>query len=233
MRAAVLDSVADCGWLQVLWGAATVADGTAHHSVGAYPALDRFLEQLPLRDEISAYFGGAPFILHAFNPATVAPDTGSYLHRVHRDVRTHAGGFRLLLNMLVMVDPFTLANGATHVLSGSQVAARSGPLTKPGFPGVRADRLTGPAGSVLLFDSNLWHAAGANTTDRPRSALTLSVRRAFVKQQMDYPRLLGEARGAAMSPWMRQLLGYNAMTPTSFEEFYRPRERRLYQADQG
>jgi len=32
---------------------------------------------------------------------------------------------------------------------------------------------------------------------------------------------------------MRQLLGYEAMTPTSYEEFYRPRETRLYQADQG
>jgi hypothetical protein len=29
------------------------------------------------------------------------------------------------------------------------------------------------------------------------------------------------------------LLGYNAMTPASYEEFYRPRERRLYKADQG
>lgn len=230
IRAAVLQSVADCGRRQVASGACAAPDGTAHHAVGQYPALDDFLERRWLGDHISRYFGGAPYILHAFNPALVAPHDASYLHNIHRDVRTHAGEFRLLLNMLVMVDPFTLENGATHVLSGSHR-----------FPERPADevfdalseRLVGPAGSIVLFDSNLWHAAGRNATRAPRCALTLSFSRAFVKQQMDYPRFLGERYGARLSPAMRQLLGYDAMTPTSYEEFYRPRERRLYKAEQG
>lgn len=230
IREAIVASVEDCGRRQVASGARETADGTAHHTVGRYPALDAFLERGWLRDEVSQAFGGAPYILHAFNPAMVFPGAESYLHGIHRDVRTHAGEFRLMLNMLVMVDAFTLENGATHVLSGSQ--------REPAKPDTErfwtaSDRLVGAAGSVVLFDSNLWHAAGSNLSAAPRAALTLSFSRPFVKQQMDYPRFLGEAYGRAASPALRQLLGYEAMTPTSYEEFYRPRERRLYRDDQG
>ena len=132
--------------------------------------------------------------------------------------------------MLVMVDPFTLQNGATHVLSGSHHSPE--PPEEALFH-QRSERLVAPAGSIVLFDSNLWHAAGANLSDRPRAALTLSFSRAFVKQQMDYPRFLGEAFGQSVSPRLRQLLGYDAMTPMSYDEWYRPRESRLYHADQG
>lgn len=230
IREAVLACIADCGRRQVASGACAVADGTAHHAVGQYPPLDRFLEQRWLHGHIDRFFGGAAFILHAFNPVLVAPHGESYLHNIHRDVRTHAGDFRLLVNMLVMVDAFTLENGATHVLSGSHGDPRR--PSEADFL-ARSERLLGPAGSIVLFDSNLWHAAGRNASPQPRCALTLSFSRAFVKQQMDYPRFLGEAYGQAASPALRQLLGYDAMTPTSYEEFYRPRERRLYKADQG
>lgn len=230
IRDAVFQCVEDCGRRQVASEACERPDGTGHHAVGQYPALDAFLEQGCLAEHVSRYFGGAAYILHAFNPAIVWPQSQSYLHRVHRDVRTHGGDFRLLLNMLVMVDSFTLENGATHVLSGSHREPE-----RPDEACFRraAERLTGPAGSIVLFDSNLWHAAGSNVSGHPRAALTLSFSRAFVKQQMDYPRFLGEAYGRGLSPGMRQLLGYNAMTPTSYEEFYRPREARLYKDDQG
>lgn len=230
IRQAVLDTVSDCGRRQVESGAAPAPDGTAHHSVGQYPALDAFLEAGWLDDMVSHYFGGAPFILHAFNPAGIAPAASSYIQRVHRDVRTFGGDFRFMLNMLVMIDPFTLENGATHVLSGSHRS--SNPPPEDVFR-TEAERITGPAGSIVLFDSNLWHAAGSNYTDRVRTALTLSFSRAFVKQQMDYPRFLGPEYGAKASPRMRQILGYEAMVPTCYEEFYRPAPARLYKANQG
>jgi hypothetical protein len=230
LRTAVLDSITDCGRRQVQSGATTQPDGTAHHSVGQYPAFDTFLERRYLCDVASRYFDGAAFILHAFNPACVQPAGKSYLHQIHRDVRTHGGDFRFMLNVLVMVDPFTLENGATHVLSGSHRSAA--PPDDAKF-WAEAERLTGPAGSVVLFDSNLWHAAGHNGSSAARTALTLSYSRGFVKQQMDYPRFLGPKYGQAASPAMRQLLGYDAMVPTSFDEFYRPRDQRLYKGEQG
>ncbi|WP_019904253.1 phytanoyl-CoA dioxygenase family protein [Methylobacterium sp. 77] len=230
IRTAVLKTVDDCGRRQVEGGATASPDGTAHHSVGQYAALDGFLERDWVDTLVAHYFGGDAYILHAFNPASVGPAATSYLHRIHRDVRTFGGDLRLMLNMLVMVDPFTTENGATHVLSGSHHSPT--PPPEDVF-WAESDRLVGPAGSIVLFDSNLWHAAGSNRTDTIRTALTLSFSRAFVKQQMDYPRFLGRDYGEAASPRMRQLLGFNAMVPVSYEEFYQPAAKRLYKADQG
>ena len=65
IREAVLASVEHCGRRQVASGACSVPDGTAHHSVGQYPALDAFLERRWLHGHIDEYFAGAPYILHA------------------------------------------------------------------------------------------------------------------------------------------------------------------------
>ena len=175
-------------------GARATPDGTSHHTVGRYPALDAFLERRWLCEQVSHYFGGAPYIQEDLAPATVAPGGQSYLHNVHRDVRTHAGDFHFMLNMLVMVDAFTLENGATHVLTGSH--RETGKPAEDRFRD-QSDRLVGPAGSIVLFDSNLWHSAGSNVSDATRVALTLSFSRAFVKQQMDYLRFSARPMGAA------------------------------------
>jgi len=37
----------------------------------------------------------------------------------------------------------------------------------------------------------------------------------------------------SFSELSRQVLGYNSRVPVRLEEWYRPRESRLYQADQG
>ena len=87
--------------------------------------------------------------------------------------------------------------------------------------------------SIVVFDSNFWHAAGVNRSDRPRRALTLAFTRPFIKQQLDYARSLGYERGESLSPTLRQLLGYNARVPASLDEWYQPPDKRMYQRDQG
>lgn len=202
----------------------------AHHIVGGDDAAREFIEMDVTDSIISAYFNG-PFILNSYGAVNNAPAGGSdYEHgkRFHRDVRTYAGAFHLMLNMIVMVDAFTTENGGTYVVPGSHlIEARPSDdeLIK------RAVQLTGPAGSVVLFDSNIWHAAAVNRTTLPRWALTLTFTRPFMKQQMDYPRMLGEAYPA--NERMRQLLGYNARVPASMHEWYQPSSRRMYKSDQG
>jgi ectoine hydroxylase-related dioxygenase (phytanoyl-CoA dioxygenase family) len=84
---------------------------------------------------------------------------------------------------------------------------------------------------VVVFNSNLWHAAGANTTSTARRALTIAFTKPFIKQQLDYPRALGYER-QDFSPTVRQLLGYNARVPASLDEWYQPPEKRMYKSDQ-
>lgn len=205
-------------------------EGVAHHALGMGDSFDEFLFGFPLDDFIRDYFGGN-YILNSFgalNNLPLSAETYRHGQRFHRDLRTYSGDFRLMLNMLVMLHDFTVENGATRLVPGShKVEARP----EDAWMEAHCVRALGHAGSILLFDSNLWHAAAPNRTTGPRMALTLTFTRPFFKQQMDYPRLLGE--DFTQDERVRQLLGYNSRVPATHDEWYQPPERRKYKADQG
>jgi hypothetical protein len=208
----------------------TGGGNVAHHIVGGGDSVAEFLGMDIADDLIGAFLGGQ-FILNSYGAVNNAPAGGKgYEHgqKFHRDVRTYAGSFHLMLNMIVMVDEFTRENGGTYVVPKSHLVG-----DRPSEDEMlsRAIQLTGPAGSVAVFDSNLWHAAAPNLTNSPRWALTLTFTRPFMKQQMDYPRLLGEEY--PRSARMRQLLGYNARVPSTMAEWYQPAPLRMYKSDQG
>jgi len=220
----------ECRHFQVRNGLAAGTEGTAHHVLGSENSLDEFLRRFYLDAYLARCLEG-PYILNSYGAVLNDPtQPGSYVQSIHRDVRTHTKDFRMLVNVLVMLDEFTAENGATWVLSSSHHLP-----AKPAeahFVG-NADRITGMAGSILLFDSRLWHAAGHNRTDQPRMALTLTFSRPFMKQQMDYPRFVSRQYEAALSERMRQLLGFNARVPATYDEWYQPPERRMYKSTQG
>ena len=215
--------------IQMRNGVGEGTDGTVHHLPCAGDVFLDFLAEGHGQVLLDRHFDG-PYILNTFGGLLNLPADASYVGRVHRNQRTFSGQVRLMAQLLVMLDEFTEANGATFLLDGSHRLAE-----KPSddlFFGSAA-RAIGPPGSIVVFDSNLWHAAGVNCTDRPRRALTLAFTRPFVKQQLDYPRALGYERGDSFSPALRQLLGYNARVPASLEEWYQPPDRRMYKRDQG
>jgi len=204
--------------------------GAAHHVVGGDDSLNDFLCSLFLDAYIRAYFGGE-YILNSYGALNNLPysaDTYKHGQRFHRDVRTYSKDFRLMLNMLAMVDDFTVENGATKLVPGShRIEERpdDAQLDSSSVP------VVGEAGSIVLFDSNLWHSAAPNKTSGSRMALTLTFTRPFFKQQMDYPRLVGE--DFPKNERVRQLLGYNARVPANYDEWYQPPERRMYKPGQG
>lgn len=221
---------ARCREWQLKGGLTTGMEGAAHHIVGGEDSLDEFLYRFYLDNFIRDHFGGE-YILNSFGALNNRADAQSFYqhgHRFHRDVRTYSSHLPLMLNMLVMVDAFTVENGATKLVPGSHLSAE-----RPADDEMeaRSVRLTGPAGSIALFDSNLWHSAAPNVSGAPRIALTLTFTRPFFKQQMDYPRMLGET--FPRNEKMRQLLGYNARVPANHGEWYQPPEKRMYKADQG
>lgn len=219
-----------CRAVQIRNGVATDAELTVHHLIGQGESFMRFIDEMePLMPYIECYFDGK-FILNSFGGAINTRGRTSYAQRVHRDIRAFSGDMPLLLNTLVMLDEFTPDNGATYLLSGSQKSDDK-PTDEVFFS--RADRALGPAGSIVIFNSNLWHAGGANMTDRPRRSVTPMFCKPFIKQQFDYPRAVGYERGDALLPHTRQVLGYNARVPATLDEWYQPRERRMYRPDQG
>ena len=215
--------------LQIANGIGDGTDGTVHHLPLAGGAFLELLERNPLAELLDQFFGG-PYIVNTYGGVLNLPGNLSYVGRIHRDLRSFSGTLPLMAQWLVMLDEFTDDNGATYLLSGSHRLADA-PDEEDFFQ--RATRAVGPAGSIVMFDSNLWHAAGANKSAGPRRALTIAFTRPFLKQQLDYPRALGYVQAERLSPRLRQLLGYNARVPATLDEWYQPPDRRMYRRDQG
>ena len=215
--------------VQIDNGIAPNMSGTLHHLLDRDGLGLKFLEQMYLDKEMKDFLGGN-YIVNAFGGVMNSKGEGSYVQNIHRDIRTHMGDVKLMVQMLVLLDDFTEENGATYLLSGSH---KEDQKPEEGFFYANAHRALGKKGSIILFDSNLWHAAGVNQTDMPRRALTISFTRPFMKQQLDYPRFLGYEYGEILSEDMRQVLGYKSRVPANLHEYYQPVEKRMYQRDQG
>jgi hypothetical protein len=212
--------------LQLRNGVGANMEGAAHHVAGGGASFDAFVADPPAWDAMERYFGGK-FILLNFGATLLQPGADGYTLKPHRDVRAFSRDYRLSLNMLVMLDDFTVENGATLVLSGSQHVEAMPPLE---LFHQYAEPVTGEAGDILLFDSLLVHSAAPNRSQAQRRALTLCFGRPFMKPHMDWPRYLGPDTGLA--PKARQLLGYDARAPESLDEYYQPPERWTFKPDQ-
>jgi ectoine hydroxylase-related dioxygenase (phytanoyl-CoA dioxygenase family) len=181
-------------------------------------------------DKEISYFLGGKYIMNGMNGVFNSGKEHQYLSNVHRDVRTYVANDRTLIQMIVTLDNFGVLNGATHFLSGSHKKEQK-PDDDDFFE--RADRAITSRGSIILFDSNIWHAAGENYLLTPRRALTIGFTRPQIKQQFDYPRYLGYEFGNHLTANQRQIIGYNARVPENLNEYYQPPHLRMYQCDQG
>ena len=106
------------------------------------------------------------------------------------------------------IDDFTAANGATEVIPGSH---RWGAGPPP--PDAELVAVEMPAGSVVVFAGTLFHRGGANTTDRPRLAITPQYCEPWARQQENMMAVVGD-RAAAMPPVAQSLLGYSIHPPS-------------------
>jgi len=220
---------AACGALRAKYGVEVANQGIAHHVLGFGGVFLEFIDRLPLEDLLELCLGGR-VIVNSFGGFTHMPQGVTYAGTIHRDIRSYFGDKPMMLNMLVMLDEFTPDNGATYLLPGSH---RLKEMPDEQTFGARAAQALGPAGSVVVFHSQLWHCSGRNSSSAERRALTLTFTRPFYKQQLDYPRLIGYDKLPSLSEKQRQLIGYNSRVPASFDEWYRPPEKRMYKRDQG
>jgi ectoine hydroxylase-related dioxygenase (phytanoyl-CoA dioxygenase family) len=215
--------------IQIKNGVDSDTQGTAHHLLADGKSFLELLKRAYLDEYLKSFFEGT-YILNTYGGNLNLKNNFTYASVVHRDVRTYTREIKLLINSIVMLDDFTLENGATYLLSGSHLKKE-----KPGDEEFfsTADRAVGKSGSILLWDSNIWHAAGINRTDSPRRSLSILYSKPFMKQQLDYPRAVGYDDIDSLSEELKQIVGYNARVPASLEEWYQPPDKRFYKKDQG
>lgn len=178
---------------------------------------------------------GPTAILHTQNgfilPSLPELEPGAiFQNSFHRDFPRYLNGYLMSVNVMFAIDAFTEANGATLVVPGMHQQQRD---PSPGYMTQHSIPLECPPGSMFIFDSTLWHAAGANRSGADRLAINHQFTRSYIKQQLDYVRGLGDEAMKALPPRTQQLLGGFTRVVTSLDEYYRPEEERLYRRGQG
>lgn len=168
------------------------------------------------------------FLLPAFSEGE-APKV--FQNSFHMDFPRVLNGYLASVNIMFAVDEFTKENGGTLIVPGTHQT--TAPSPEPGYLSLNAVAVECPAGSMVVFDSTLWHAAGANVSRKDRLGLNHQFTRSYIKQQIDYVRALGEERMLAQQPRTQQLLGAYSRVVTNLDEYYRPEAERLYRKGQG
>ena len=221
-----------CRNIQIENGIDAVTDGTVHHLLATgdriYLEILKKISHSYMYEFIKEYFRG-DFIVNSYGGVINVTLKPSYVVNVHRDIRFFSGDFPLMLNMLIMLDDFSLDNGATYLLAKSHLKDEK-PTEEMFYE--KSDRLVGKKGDILFFNSNLWHAAGINTTNQERRAITITFTKPFMKQQFDYSRAIGYENVEKLSNELQQLVGYYSRIPSNLDEWYQKPEQRFYRPGQ-
>lgn len=158
---------------------------------------------------------GLDSIFYNYSNSRLQPGQGNFSSHIHVE-RYYNSGYLEGVGVMLLLDDFAEVNGATWFLLGSHQQQEKPEQT---FFFQHAKRLIAPAGSIVLFHPNIWHAGGVNKSSASRDALTMSFCRPYMKQRLDYPRLLND-KLHEYSDAIKQKLGVYAQSPKSLEEFY-------------
>jgi ectoine hydroxylase-related dioxygenase (phytanoyl-CoA dioxygenase family) len=111
-------------------------------------------------------------------------------------------------NTVWLIDDFTPDNGATRVVPGSHRwgTRPQDVLADPMAPHPDEVLVLGPAGSVAIMNSHVWHGGTANRTPAPRMAMHAFFCRRDKPQQQYQKALLSPDVQASLPPALRDLL---------------------------
>lgn len=216
--------------LEEVGGAETVRRINDEHVVRAPLAYDEFFLGVATKDvvlEVTAHLiGGGYFQLMLQNGVINVPAQGheQAAGAWHRDLNyQHFVSSRpLSVSALFCVDHFSATTGGTQVLPGSHKVEA---FPSDAFTERQEVQIDAPAGSVIVFDSMMYHRTGLNSSNAPRRAINHMYTAPFIKQQLDLPVLL--AGKYEDEPELRRLLGYESRPDQSVREFRLRRLARL------
>ncbi len=173
---------------------------------------------------------GETAILHLQNGIVLFPGKKHNQARYHRDFAKDFIPSKILsFNAFIAVDHFTAETGGTWVVPHSH---RFEKMPSEEYLKKNAVQIIAPAGSIIFFDSMIWHKGGDNTSPNWRRAINQIYTRPFIKQQIDYPAMLkGKIE---MESKLAQTLGMWTIPPKNLAEYRVDHpSKRTYRAGQG
>ena len=124
----------------------------------------------------------------------------------------------LAVSAVVCVDDFDSETGGTCVLPGSHKFDR---FPSPEFAEKYQSQVSAKAGSVIVFDSMMYHRTGENTSGRVRRAVSQVFTLPFLKQQINLAKAL-EGKYSD-DPFLFKFLGYKTETMNNVLEWRQER----------
>ena len=193
------------------------------------PFFLEFIRQPTWFPYVEATVGGTA-ILHLQNGVVAQPNRPHNQGRYHRDFPKNFLPSKMLsFNAFTAIDDFTPETGATWVVPGTH---RFEALPSEDYVRSHEVQLSVSAGSVVCFDSMLWHKGGQNRSSEIRRGMNHQYTRPFIKQQLDYPVIMG-GEVDLESP-IAQTLGMWAIPPKSVAEYrVSDPKKRTYRGGQG
>jgi ectoine hydroxylase-related dioxygenase (phytanoyl-CoA dioxygenase family) len=145
-------------------------------------------------------------LLSSLSAITLAPgEIAQPLHEDTQRIPLRRPRAPIALNAIWALSDFTEANGATRIVPGSH-RFDAPPRYGADHPTVPAEM---KAGSILLFDSALWHGGGANTTAERRWAIACYWCVGWMRQQENQQLGLPEPVVRRMPRRLQQLCGWS------------------------
>lgn len=152
---------------------------------------------------------GEWFILNLQNAIINRPNQIHHQSSWHRDLpyQNWVISRPLAVNALLAIDEFSEITGGTHVVPFTH---KTEVLPSDDYIATNRVVAAAPAGSAIMFDSMLFHRAGANKSPNIRRAVNHLYTTPILKQQYDFPRALGMLDVDAATA---RLLGYTSQVP--------------------
>lgn len=155
-------------------------------------------------------FLGGFYILGLQNAIINRPNEEHHQSSWHRDLpyQNYVISNPLSINSLFCIDDFTEKTGGTVVVPYTH---KTEVLPSDKYIYKHAVTATAKAGSVIVFDSMLFHKAGYNSSNIIRRAINNQYQTPIMKQFYDFPKALDGK--FSEDKFLAQLLGYTSQTP--------------------
>ena len=141
-----------------------------------------------------------------------ASHPGHGLQALHADwgVGVEPGQYQVCNSIWLLTD-FTSENGATRVIPGSHLSRKTPAegMEDPKSCRLDQEQIEAPAGTVVVFNSHLWHGGTLNNSDAKRWAMHGYYCRREVNQQTNQRQWLSAETVARLSPEARAVVDIN------------------------
>ena len=183
-------------------------------------AYSELFAQLASRKDMMAYVEkilGNFFVLHLQNGIINMPNEEHHQSSWHRDLpyQNWTSSEPLACNVYCCIDDFNNETGGTYVLPFSH---QFNAAPSHHYMEKNAVQVNAPAGSVILFNSMIFHKAGYNKSkDKVRRGINQMYSKPIITQQIDLPKFLNGKY--ADDDFLSMLFGYKSQLPKSVSEY--------------